>query len=58
MRKRWVMDTEAVYKQAIELEGKGKHPNALAIYAELIKSKEDPRFFIAYVEIPGSGLEL
>ncbi len=42
------MDTETLYQQAIELEGKGSHPEALTIYPELIKAKEDARFFIAY----------
>ncbi|MEJ2407294.1 MAG: hypothetical protein P8171_24055 [Candidatus Thiodiazotropha sp.] len=42
------MDAESLYKQAIDLEEKGKLPEALTIYSELTKVKEDPRFFIAY----------
>jgi len=48
MRKMTPIEIESLYKQALELEGKGEHPEALTIYSELIKTKDDPRFFIAY----------
>lgn len=48
MRESGAMDKETLYKQAIALEQKGKHSEALPIYSKLIVSSGDPRYFISY----------
>ena len=42
------MSTEAEYAKAQEFQAHGQHGEAAAIYKELVKHSEDPRFYIAY----------
>ena len=42
------MNPEATFNRAEALQAAGKHGEAAAIYSELVKISEDPRFYIAY----------
>jgi tetratricopeptide (TPR) repeat protein len=42
------MSTESIYAKAHELQTQGKYGEAVALYKELVKQAQDPRFYIAY----------
>lgn len=42
------MNSEELYKKAMELESKGEHKSAISAYKEIVNKSNDPRHFIAF----------